>query len=115
VRVSGWAAGLVLSLGLICGCSQQSAATDDLIHALSEAHSAIASSVLAIGLYDQQRITRAAFRSPVAVAYCRPGAVAAPRLFPGAVERHRATRCKPNPAQTGIRAGFAGASLISNL
>jgi hypothetical protein len=55
VRVSGRAAGLVLSLGLICGCSQQSAATDDLIHALSEAHSAIASSILAIELYDQQR------------------------------------------------------------
>jgi hypothetical protein len=55
VRVSGRAAGLILSLGLICGCSQQSAATDDLIHALSEAHSAIASSILAIELYDQQR------------------------------------------------------------
>jgi hypothetical protein len=29
--------------------------------------------------------------------------------------RHRgSTRCRPDPAQTGIRAGFAGASLISN-
>jgi hypothetical protein len=59
VRVSGRAAGLILSLGLICGCSQQSAATEDLIHALSEAHSAIDSSILAIELYEQQRSTRA--------------------------------------------------------
>jgi soluble cytochrome b562 len=44
---------------LLCGCSQQSSATDDLIHALTETHSAIASSILAIGLYDQQRSTRA--------------------------------------------------------
>ncbi len=59
MRVSGRAAGLILSLGLICGCSQQSAATEDLIHALSEAHSAIDSSILAIELYEQQRSTRA--------------------------------------------------------
>ena len=51
--------GLVLSLVLLSGCSQQSSATDDLIHALTETHSAIASSILAIGLYDQQRSTRA--------------------------------------------------------
>jgi soluble cytochrome b562 len=44
---------------LLCGCSQQSSATDDLIHALTETHSAIASSILAFGLYDQQRSTRA--------------------------------------------------------
>jgi hypothetical protein len=44
---------------LLCGCSQQSSATDDLIHALTETHSAIASSILAIELYDQQRSTRA--------------------------------------------------------
>ena len=54
-RVSG----LVGSLILLCGCSQQSSATDDLIHALTETHSAIASSILAIDLYDQQRSTRA--------------------------------------------------------
>jgi hypothetical protein len=59
VRASGRAAGLILSLGLMCGCSQQAAATEDLIHALSDAHSAIASSILAIELYDQQRTTRA--------------------------------------------------------
>ena len=52
-------AGFVLCLGLLSGCSQQSAATDDLIHALTDAHSAIASSLLAIELYDQQRSTRA--------------------------------------------------------
>jgi hypothetical protein len=44
---------------LLCGCSQQSSATDDLVHALTETHSAIASSILAIELYDQQRSTRA--------------------------------------------------------
>ena len=46
-------------MGLLCGCSQQAAATEDLIHALSDAHSAIASSTLAVELYDQQRTTRA--------------------------------------------------------
>lgn len=46
-------------MGLLCGCSQQAAATEDLIRALSDAHSAIASSILAIELYDQQRTTRA--------------------------------------------------------
>jgi hypothetical protein len=60
LRVPKWAAGLVLSLSLICGCSQEAAATDDLIHALTDAHSAIASSILGINLYDQRRSTRAA-------------------------------------------------------
>jgi hypothetical protein len=46
-------------LVLLCGCSQESSARDDLIHALNETHSAIASSILAIRLYDQQRSTRA--------------------------------------------------------
>ena len=31
MRVTPWAAGLILSLGLICGCSQQSAATAEQI------------------------------------------------------------------------------------
>ena len=53
------AGGLVLCTVLLAGCSQQSSATDDLIHALTETHSAVASSVLAIELYDQQRSTRA--------------------------------------------------------
>ena len=52
-------AGLVLSLVLLCACSQQSSATDDLIDALTETHSAIASSILAIELYDRQRSTQA--------------------------------------------------------
>jgi hypothetical protein len=60
LRVSKWTAGLVLSLSLVCGCSQQAAATDDLIQALTDAHSAIASSILGINLYDQHRSTRAA-------------------------------------------------------
>lgn len=56
-----WArlAGLVFFLVLLSGCSQQSSATDDLIHALTETHSALASSILAIELYDQQRSTQA--------------------------------------------------------
>jgi hypothetical protein len=59
VRVSRRAVGLILCLGLLCGCSQQAAATEDLIKALSDAHSVIASSILAIELYDQERSTRA--------------------------------------------------------
>jgi hypothetical protein len=59
VRVSTRVVGLVLSLGLLGGCSQEAAATDDLIHALNEAHSAIASSILASELYVQRRSTRA--------------------------------------------------------
>jgi PBP1b-binding outer membrane lipoprotein LpoB len=50
---------VVLCAVLLVGCSQQSSATDDLIHALTETHSAVASSILAIDLYDQQRSTRA--------------------------------------------------------
>jgi hypothetical protein len=59
--VGVWArlAGLVFFLVLLSGCSQQSSATDDLIHALTETHSALASSILAIELYDQQRSTQA--------------------------------------------------------
>lgn len=54
------ALGLIISLCLLCGCSgQQAAATEDLIKALSDAHSAIASSILAVELYDQERSTRA--------------------------------------------------------
>jgi hypothetical protein len=52
-------AGLVLSLVLLSGCSQQSSATEDLISALNETYSAIASSILAIELYDQQLSTQA--------------------------------------------------------
>jgi hypothetical protein len=60
VRVLRRAFGLILYLCLLCGCSsQQAAATEDLIKALSDAHSALASSILAIELYDQSRSTRA--------------------------------------------------------
>ena len=52
-------AGLVISVGFLCGCSKQASATDDLIQALGEAHSAVASSILALELYGQQRSTRA--------------------------------------------------------
>jgi hypothetical protein len=52
-------AGCVLCLVVLSGCGQQSAAEDDLIHALTETHSAIASSILAIELYNQQRSTQA--------------------------------------------------------
>ena len=61
MRVSRRALGLIICLGLLCGCgnSQQAAATDDLIKVLSDAHSAIASSILAIELYEQGRSTSA--------------------------------------------------------
>ena len=60
MRVSMRALGLIICLGLLCGCgTSQQAATEDLIKALSDAHSAIASSILAIELYEQQRSTRA--------------------------------------------------------
>jgi hypothetical protein len=59
VRVLVRAAGLAVLLCLLSGCSQQAAATD-VIQALTESHSALASSVLAIQLYQQQRFTRAA-------------------------------------------------------
>jgi hypothetical protein len=60
VRTWTWAGGLALSVCLLGGCSTQAAATDELIHALSESHSAIASSLLAIQLYEEHRSTRAA-------------------------------------------------------
>ena len=53
MRIFRCTVGLTLSVCLFAGCSQQAAATDDLIHALSESHSAIASSLLAIQLYEQ--------------------------------------------------------------
>jgi hypothetical protein len=61
VRVLRRALGLIVSLGLLYGCSsQQAAATEDLIKVLSDGHSAIASSILAIELYEQERSTSAA-------------------------------------------------------
>jgi hypothetical protein len=59
VRVWRRAVGLILCLGLLCGCSQRAEAMEDLIKALGDAHSAIASSILAIELYEHERSTRA--------------------------------------------------------
>ena len=60
MRVSRRALGLIICLGLLCGCgNSQQAATEDLIKVLSAAHSAIASSILAIELYEQERSTSA--------------------------------------------------------
>lgn len=51
MRVLRWAVGLTLSVCLLAGCSQQAAATDDLIHALSESHSATSSTGRPARLY----------------------------------------------------------------
>jgi alkylation response protein AidB-like acyl-CoA dehydrogenase len=60
VRISRRVLGLIICLGFLCSCSssQQTAATEDLIKVLGDAHSAIASSILAIELYEQERSTR---------------------------------------------------------
>ena len=55
-RVAALLAGLLLVLS---GCSQHAATEDDLIHALTEAHSALGASVLALDQLDQGRTTRA--------------------------------------------------------
>ena len=55
-RVAAVLAGLLLA---ISGCSQHAATEDDLMHALTEAHSAIGASVLALDQLDQGRATRA--------------------------------------------------------
>ena len=49
-------AGLLFALS---GCSQHAATEDDLIYALTEAHSALGASVLALDQLDQGRATRA--------------------------------------------------------
>ena len=50
-------AGLLLALS---GCSQHAATADDLMHALTEAHSALGTSVLALDQLDRDETTRAA-------------------------------------------------------
>lgn len=55
-RLAAALAGLLL---VISGCSQHAATEDDLIHALTEAHSALGASVLALDQLDQGRTTRA--------------------------------------------------------
>lgn len=56
-RVVVLLAGLVFALS---GCSQHAATADDLEHALTEAHSALATSVLAIDQLNHEETTRAA-------------------------------------------------------
>ena len=56
-RVTLLLAGLLLLV--LSGCSQHAATEDDLIHALTEAHSALGASVLALDQLDQGRATRA--------------------------------------------------------
>jgi hypothetical protein len=55
-RLAAALAGLLL---VISGCSQHAATEDDLMHALTEAHSALGASVLALDQLDQGRTTRA--------------------------------------------------------
>jgi len=55
-RVAAVLAGLLLA---ISGCSQHAATEDDLMHALTEAHSALGASVLALDQLDHGRATRA--------------------------------------------------------
>src|SRR5215210_1702488 len=47
------------------GCSQQAQARDDLVHSLSEAHSALGTATLTIDLLAKSRITRAAAETAV--------------------------------------------------
>ena len=55
------AATLVAALLLaLTGCGQHAATLDDLMHALTEAHSALGTSILALDQLDQGRTTRAA-------------------------------------------------------
>ena len=56
--------GLVILL-LCSGCSQQAQVRDDLVHALSDAHSALGSTSLAVDLLTKSRITQAAAETAV--------------------------------------------------
>ena len=103
MRPSRQAAGLVLLLGLVCGCSQQAAATDDLIHALTDAHSAVASSILGIDLYDQHRMTRAATETLLGD-MAKQIADAERSLEPVSVESEK-TQSERDAAQAAIHAG----------
>ena len=55
-RVATLVAGLLL---VLTGCSQHAATLDDLTHALTEAHSALGASILALDQLDRGRSTRA--------------------------------------------------------
>jgi hypothetical protein len=90
---------------LLCGCSQQSSATDDLISALTETHSAIASSILAIELYDQQRSTRAVTET-VLGDMAKQAADAESALEPVSVENEQ-IKSDRDAALAAIHAGVA--------
>ena len=51
---------VLVALLLAGGCSQQAQLKDDLVHALSESHSALGSAALTLDLLAKARITRAA-------------------------------------------------------
>jgi hypothetical protein len=51
---------ILVALLLAGGCSQQAQLKDDLVHALSESHSALGSAALTLDLLAKARITRAA-------------------------------------------------------
>jgi hypothetical protein len=83
--------------------------TDDLIHALIDAHSAIASSILGISLYHQHRSTRAATGTlrddvarQIADAECSLELVSAPD------EKTQLERCAALAANDGIAALLTG-------
>ncbi len=56
---------VVLVVLLLGGCSQQAQTRDDLVQALSESHSALASATLALDLLDRSRLTKAAAETAV--------------------------------------------------
>jgi hypothetical protein len=56
---------VLVALLLASGCSQQARVRDDLVHALSESHSALGTAALALDLLAKSRITRAAAETTV--------------------------------------------------
>jgi hypothetical protein len=56
---------VLVALLLAGGCSQQARVRDDLVHALSESHSALGTAALALDLLAKSRITRAAAETTV--------------------------------------------------
>jgi hypothetical protein len=56
---------VLVALLLMVGCSQQAHVRDDLVHALSQSHSALASAALTLDLLTKSRITRAAAETSV--------------------------------------------------
>ena len=56
---------VLVAVLLASGCSQQARVRDDLVHALSESHSALGTAALALDLLAKSRITRAAAETTV--------------------------------------------------